>query len=149
LGAVQEGADQEGEAPLRRDDGRGEALRVGVVVRGPDVQVRGADDGGALPPPQGADRLLGIAGLSEGELEKELRSWDRFADALRAGDRSAFAQMLRSSCEYAPAMRARLEPFPVEALFMGLVLSQHRTIEQLKREISELRKAIETERLDL
>jgi hypothetical protein len=83
------------------------------------------------------------------ELKRELQSWDRFADALRADDRSAFIQMLRSSYGYAPAMQARLEPFPVEALFMGLVLSQHRAIDQLKREISELKKAIETERLDL
>jgi len=97
---------------------------------------------------EGVGREEGLS-ISDGELERELRSWEGFADALRADDRLAFAWLLRSSYAYAPAMQARLAPFPVEALFMGLMLSQHKAILQLKREIAELREGCEIGRLDL
>lgn len=86
--------------------------------------------------------------LTEGEIEKELRSWDGFANALREDERRLFREMLASSYENAPAMQAKSSPFPVEALLMSLVFSQHGTIAELRREIEELKGMRENERLD-
>jgi hypothetical protein len=77
--------------------------------------------------------------LSDGEIVEEMESWKRFGDALRMEDRDLFRQMLRSSYEYAPAMHAKMSPFTTEALFMSLLLMQHKTIIRLAGEIEELR----------
>jgi hypothetical protein len=74
--------------------------------------------------------------LSQGEMAHELRSWSRFASALRDEDRERFERMLASACEAMPAMQASASPFPVEALLMGILFSQHRTIEELKAELA-------------
>lgn len=77
--------------------------------------------------------------LTEQDIEKELRSWDGFANALREEERRLFREMLACSYENAPAIQAKPSPFPLEALFMSLVFSQHIMIENLKREIEELK----------
>ena len=77
--------------------------------------------------------------LSDGEIIEELDSWQRFADALRADDRALFMEMLRHCYEYFPAIQARDSPFPAEALFMSLLLMQHKTITWLASEIEKLR----------
>jgi hypothetical protein len=74
--------------------------------------------------------------LSGGEMARELQSWKRFASALRDGDRERFERMLASACEAMPAMQASASPFPVEALLMGILFSQHRVIEDLKAELA-------------
>jgi hypothetical protein len=86
--------------------------------------------------------------LADGEIEKELRSWDRFADALKGEERRLFREMMASSYENAPAMQVKSSPFPMEAVFMSLVFSQHRTIAKLRREIEELKEEMGRERLD-
>jgi hypothetical protein len=73
--------------------------------------------------------------VSEAEMADELRSWKRFASALRDEDRARFERMLASACESMPAMQASASPFPVEALLMGILFSQHRLIEELKAEL--------------
>ncbi len=85
--------------------------------------------------------------LSDAEIIDELDSWQRFADALRADDRALFNEMLRLCYEYFPAIQARDSPFPTEALFMSLLLVQHKTIVWLAREVERL-KAEKNARLD-
>lgn len=77
--------------------------------------------------------------LSDGGIIKELDSWQRFADALRANDRAQFREMLRLCHEYFPAMQAKDAPFETEALFMALLLVQHKTIARLAGEVEKLR----------
>jgi hypothetical protein len=85
--------------------------------------------------------------LTDAEIIKELDSWERFAYALRAEDRELFKEMLRLCYEYFPAMRARESPFPSEALFMSLLLMQHKTIMWLAGEVEKM-KAERDARLD-
>jgi hypothetical protein len=85
--------------------------------------------------------------LSDGEIIEELDSWRRFADALRADDEELFGEMLRLCYEYFPAMQARDSPFPTEALFMSLLLAQHKTIVLLAKEVERI-KAENHARLD-
>lgn len=79
--------------------------------------------------------------LSDSEIIEELDSWQRFADALRAEDRALFNEMLRLCYEYFPAIQARDSPFPTEALFMSLLLIQHKTIAWLVGEVEKLKVA--------
>ncbi len=79
--------------------------------------------------------------LSDSEIMEELDSWQRFAEALRAEDRALFMEMLRLCHEYFPAMQARDSPFPTEALFMSLLLAQHKVIAGLAKEIERLKDA--------
>ena len=77
--------------------------------------------------------------LSDAEIIEELDSWRRFAGALRAEDRELFNEMLRFCYEYFPAMQARESPFPSEALFMSLLLMQHKIITWLAGEVEKMR----------
>jgi hypothetical protein len=85
--------------------------------------------------------------LSDTEIIEELDSWERFADALRAEDRALFKEMIRLCYEYFPAIQARDSPFPAEALFMALLLVQHKTIVWLASEVERV-KAESDARLD-
>jgi len=85
--------------------------------------------------------------LSDGEIIEELDSWQRFADALRGEDRALFMEMLRLCYEYFPAIQARDSPFPAEALFMSLLLVQHKSIVWLASEVEKL-KAESNARMD-
>ena len=85
--------------------------------------------------------------LTDAEIVDELDSWQRFADALRADDRALFNEMLQLCYEYFPAIQARDSPFPTEALFMSLLLVQHKTIIWLASEVERL-KAEKDARLD-
>ncbi|QQG48299.1 MAG: hypothetical protein HY247_05995 [archaeon] len=77
--------------------------------------------------------------LTDVEIIEELDSWARFADVLRAEDRDLFREMLRLCYEYFPAMQARESPFPSEALFMSLLLVQHKTIVWLASEVERIK----------
>jgi hypothetical protein len=77
--------------------------------------------------------------LSDVEIIEEIDSWERFADALRTDDRDLFKEMLRLCHEYFPAIQARDSPFPTEALFMSLLLVQHKTIIWLAAEVEKLK----------
>jgi len=77
--------------------------------------------------------------LSDGEIIEELDNWQHFGDALRAEDRALFNEMLRLCYEYFPAIQARDSPFPTEALFMSLLLVQHKTIVWLASEVERLK----------
>jgi len=77
--------------------------------------------------------------LSDTEIIEELDSWGRFAGALRTEDRELFKEMLRLCYEYFPAMQARESLFPSEALFMSLLLMQHKTITWLAGEVEKMK----------
>lgn len=77
--------------------------------------------------------------LTDSEIMEELDSWGRFADALRADDRAAFKEMLRLCHEYFPAMQAKDPPLSADALFMSLLLAQHKTIAWLAGEVEKLK----------
>ncbi len=77
--------------------------------------------------------------LTDSEIIEELESWGHFAGALRAEDRELFKEMLRLCYEYFPAMQARESPFPSEALFMSILLAQHKTIVWLAGEVEKLK----------
>ena len=85
--------------------------------------------------------------LTDGEIIEELDSWQRFADVLRADDRALFRDMIRLCYEYFPSIQARDSPFPAEAVFMSLLLVQHKTIVWLAAEVEKL-KAESGARLD-
>ena len=85
--------------------------------------------------------------LSDSEIIDELESWGHFSGALRAEDRELFKEMMRLCYNYLPAIQARESPFPSEALFMSLLLIQHKTIVWLDEEVEKL-KAENDERLD-
>ena len=78
--------------------------------------------------------------LSDGEIIEELESWEHFAGALRAEDRDLFKEMLRLCYEYFPAMQSHESPFPSEALFMSVLLMQHKTIVWLAGEVDRLKR---------
>ena len=85
--------------------------------------------------------------LSDGEIIEELDSWLRFGDALRADDEALFREMIQLCYQFFPAIHARDSPFPAEAVFMSLLLVQHRTIAWLAEEVEKL-KAESGARLD-
>lgn len=77
--------------------------------------------------------------LSDTEIIEEIESWGHFSGALRAEDRELFKEMLRLCYEYFPAMQARESPFPSEALFMSILLVQHKTIVWLAGELEKMK----------
>jgi len=71
-------------------------------------------------------------------LTKEIESWRSFVDSLSSkDDRDSFKDMLNDCYKYSAAINARGEPFPAEPLIMALLLSQHKMIDWLTKQISE------------
>jgi hypothetical protein len=80
---------------------------------------------------------------NEDVLTKEIESWKGFADSLKSEkDRQLFNKMLNDCYKYATAINAKGEPFPTEPLIMSLLLSQHKMIEWLSKQISLTNKVI-------
>jgi hypothetical protein len=70
-------------------------------------------------------------------LTKEIESWKSFGDSMSSKeDRELFRNMLNDCYKYAAAINAKGEPFPAEPLIMALLLSQHKMIEWLSKQIS-------------
>ena len=76
--------------------------------------------------------------LGKSKIVKEIESWRPFGEALRADDRELYRQMMQRCCEYLPSMEVKAEPFPNDSLFMGLVLLQHRMIDELVKKVEKL-----------
>ena len=71
-------------------------------------------------------------------LTKEIESWRSFVDSLSSKeDRDSFKDMLNDCYKYSTAINAKGEPFPAEPLIMALLLSQHKMIDWLTKQISE------------
>ena len=73
---------------------------------------------------------------NEDILTKEIESWKGFADSLHSDNRELFMNMLNECYKYAAAINAKGEPFPAEPLIMALLLSQHKMIDWLTKQIS-------------
>ena len=75
---------------------------------------------------------------NEDILTKEIESWRSFVDSLssKEEDRDLFNNMLNDCYKYAAAINAKGEPFPTEPLIMALLLSQHKMIDWLTKQIS-------------
>ena len=70
-------------------------------------------------------------------LTKEIHSWTSFGTSLSSEeDRRLFETMLNDCYKYAAAINAKGEPFPAEPLIMALLLSQHKMIDWLTKQIS-------------
>jgi hypothetical protein len=73
----------------------------------------------------------------EDVLTKEIASWKSFVDSLSSKeDRELFEKMLNDCYKYAAAINAKGQPFPAEPLIMALLLSQHKMIDWLSKQIS-------------
>jgi hypothetical protein len=73
---------------------------------------------------------------NEDILIKEIESWKGFADSLHADNRKLFMNMLNDCYKYAAAINAKGQPFPAEPLIMALLLSQHKMIDWLTKQLS-------------
>jgi hypothetical protein len=74
---------------------------------------------------------------NEDILTKEIESWKSFGDSLSSKeDRDLFSNMINDCYKYATAINAKGEPFPTEPLIMALLLSQHKMIDWLTKQIS-------------
>ena len=73
----------------------------------------------------------------EDVLTKEIASRKSFVDSLSSKeDRELFEKMLNDCYKYAAAINAKGQPFPAEPLIMALLLSQHKMIDWLTKQIS-------------
>jgi hypothetical protein len=62
---------------------------------------------------------------------------ESFGDSLSfSEDRELFEKMLNDCYKYAAAINAKGEPFPSEPVIMTLLLSQHKMIDWLSKQIS-------------
>ncbi len=71
-------------------------------------------------------------------LTKEIESWISFETSLssKEEDRELFNNMLNDCYKYASVINAKCKPFPTEPLIMALLLSQHKMIDWLTKQIS-------------
>ncbi len=70
-------------------------------------------------------------------VEEEVRSWRGFADALRGKDREAFVEMMSICRRYGVEIEAADRPVTSEAMFMAILMVQHKMIKWLQRQLSE------------
>ena len=69
--------------------------------------------------------------------KKEIESWKCFVNSLSSKeDRELFQNMLNNCYKYATAINSKGRPFPAEPLIMALLLSQHKMIDWLIKQIS-------------
>src|ERR671924_254062 len=74
---------------------------------------------------------------NEDILTKEIESWKGFANSLSSTeDRKLFTSMLNDCYKYAAAINTKGQPFPAESLIMALLLSEHKMIDWLTKQIS-------------
>ena len=70
-------------------------------------------------------------------LTKEIESWTSFEASLSSQEhRKLFMSMLNDCYKYSVAINAKGHPFPAEPLIMALLLSQHKMIDCLTKQIS-------------
>ena len=69
-------------------------------------------------------------------LTKEIESWKGFAESLKSEeDKNLFLTMLNDCQKYAFAINAKETPFPTEPLIMALLLTQHKIISWLSKQV--------------
>ena len=74
--------------------------------------------------------------LNEDIATKEIESWKEFADSLESEeDKKPFLKMLKDCYKYSTAINTKGQPFPTEPLIMALLLSQHKLIDWLTKQV--------------
>lgn len=73
-------------------------------------------------------------------LKKEIEGWRRFAEVLRVDERELFNSMIDSCYQYLPSINAMGQEESKEAVLMALMLSQHKLISWLIKEIEKIRR---------
>lgn len=74
-------------------------------------------------------------------LDEEIESWKGFPWALREPDRKIYEQMVEAARRYADAVQHSGRMFTTESFFMALIFAQHRMIQDLVREIQNIKQA--------
>ncbi len=72
-------------------------------------------------------------------IEEEIRRWNGFAKALRREDKEAFDNLLDACRSYASAGSNATQPLPIEPMMMSMLLSLQIRLQQLQRELDELK----------
>jgi hypothetical protein len=68
-------------------------------------------------------------------LEEEIKNWENFIKALRTEDREAFEQMMNACRNLASSASSAARPVLTEAMFMSILLSQQKTLMEIKKKI--------------
>ena len=73
-------------------------------------------------------------------LEYEKQRWNGFTKALQQQDKEVFEQLMNICKNYASAASNAIRPVLFEAMAMTIRLDQQKTINQLKKQLKEIRK---------
>ncbi len=73
----------------------------------------------------------------------EIDSWRSFSQSLRLEDRETFRQMMSKVFGYADAIENSGRGYTTEALLISLILSQHKTIIWLSKQIEKFKEEVE------
>ncbi len=77
-------------------------------------------------------------------IEAEIQTWKGFANALRIGEREAFDALMDACRGYASAGGNAVKPVLFEPMTMCMLLSLKMEVQQLRKEIDELKHAVGT-----
>ena len=73
-------------------------------------------------------------------LDYEKQRWNGFTKALQQQDKEVFEQLINICKNYASAASNATRPVLFEAMAMTILLDQQKTINQLKKQLQEIRK---------
>lgn len=77
------------------------------------------------------------------ELEKRIRKWKPFRDALRRREREAFDEIMELVRENASAAMNQATPNPMEGIYISILLGQETKIKSLEEKVKELEERLE------
>ena len=72
-------------------------------------------------------------------LEREIKKWEGFLRALRKDDKTAFEELMNDCRRYASAAGAATRPIIAESMFMSILLSHQKALEEIKALIEKLK----------
>jgi hypothetical protein len=72
-------------------------------------------------------------------VEDEIESWKGFVDALRSEDRDLFKDMMNICRKYSVEIEVAERTVTTEALFMTILLAQHKMIKWLQKQLQSMK----------
>ena len=72
-------------------------------------------------------------------LEIEIEKWEGFVKALRAEDKVAFEELMNACRRHASAAGAATRPIITEAMFMSILLSHQKALEEIGSTLERLK----------
>ncbi len=81
---------------------------------------------------------------TESKFKQEVDSWRSFVQSLRYEDRELFKQMMTKIYAYADAIEASGRGYTTEAVLISLLLSQHKTIIWLSKQLEKFEEEDDT-----